>query len=165
LLLWAAECEVEVGSLSQAEVYVNMVRARAADSSGWVHTYVDNNDPTKGFTNTPAANYKVGLYTGQFTTNGQGYAREAVRFERRLELGMEGHRFFDLQRWDNGTGYMANVLNAYIQHESNVPKFNAIILSGATFKKGKTEIYPIPQIQIDLSVKNGKAVLVQNPNY
>ena len=165
VLLWAAECEVEIGSLSQAETYVNRVRSRAADPAGWVHTYVDNNDPSKGFTNIPAANYKVGLYTGQFASNGQGYAREAVRFERRLELGMEGHRFFDLQRYDNGSGYMADALNAYIQHESNVDKFNPVILKGATFKKGKTEIYPIPQIQIDLSVVSGKPVLIQNPNY
>ena len=165
VLLWAAECEVEIGSLSQAEAYVNSVRVRAADPTGWVHTYIDNNDPTKGFTTTPAANYKVGLYTGQFTANGQSYAREAVRFERRLELGMEGHRFFDLQRYDNGTGYMASVLNAYIQHETNVPKFNPVILKGATFKKDKTEIYPIPQIQIDLSVVAGVPVLKQNPNY
>jgi len=165
ILLWAAECEVEIGSLAQAEAYVNMVRGRAADPAGWVHTYIDPNNPTKGFTNIPAANYKVGLYTGQFTTNGQSYAREAVRFERRLELAMEGHRFFDLQRYDNGTGYMGDMLNAYIQHETHVPKFNAVVLSGATFKKGKTEIYPIPQAQIDLSNLNGKPVLVQNPNY
>src|SRR2546421_8763412 len=120
ILLWAAECEVEIGSLSQAEAYVNRVRARAADPAGWVHTYIDNNDPLKGFTNTPAANYKVGLYTGQFSSEGQTYSREAVRFERRLELGMEGQRFFDLQRWDNGSGYMAGILNAYFQHELHV---------------------------------------------
>ncbi|MEO6869303.1 MAG: RagB/SusD family nutrient uptake outer membrane protein [Ginsengibacter sp.] len=165
VLLWAAECEVEIGSLSQAEIYVNMVRARAADPTGWVHTYIDNNDPTKGFTNIPAANYKVGLYTGQFSAKGQDYAREAVRFERRLELGMEGHRFFDLQRYDNGTGYMEKVLDSYIQHELNVPKFNPVIYKGATFKKGKNEIYPIPQIQIDLSVVGNSPVLKQNANY
>ena len=165
VILWAAECEVEIGSLSQAETYVNLVRARAADPTGWVHTYIDNNNPTKGFTNIAAANYKTGLYNGQFSAKGQAYAREAVRFERRLEFGMEGHRFFDLQRYDNGTGYMNDVLNAYIQHELNVPKFNPVIFLGATFKKGKTEIYPIPQIQIDLSNVGGKPNLIQNPNY
>ena len=165
VILWAAECEVEIGSLAQAETYVNLVRARAANPAGWVHTYIDNATPTKGFTNIPAAKYTVGLYSGQFTVKGQAYAREAVRFERRLEFGMEGHRFFDLQRYDNGTGYMADVLNAYIQHELKVPKFNPVIFVGATFKKGKTEIYPIPQIQIDLSNGGGAQVLKQNPNY
>ena len=163
--MWAAECEVEIGSLAQAETYVNLIRSRAADQTGWVHTYIDNANPTKGFTNVAAANYKVGLYSGQFTAKGQAYAREAVRFERRLELGMEGHRFFDLQRYDNGTGYMTDALNAYIQHELKVPKFNPVIFVGATFKKGKTEIYPIPQIQIDLSNAGGSQVLKQNPNY
>ena len=59
VLLWAAEAEIEVGSLDKAEDYVNMVRNRAAKPETWVHTYVDNNDPSKGFTNTPAANYKI----------------------------------------------------------------------------------------------------------
>jgi hypothetical protein len=60
---------------------------------------------------------------------------------------------------------MGDVLNAYIQHETNVPNFNAVVLMGATFKKGKTEIYPIPQVQIDLSNVAEKPVLKQNPNY
>ena len=98
VLLWAAEVEVEIGSLSKAEMYVNLIRARAANPAGFVHTYIDPNDPLKGFTNIPAANYKVGLYTGQFTANGQTFARDAVRFERKIELAMENHRFFDLQR-------------------------------------------------------------------
>jgi hypothetical protein len=165
ILLWAAEVEVEIGSLSKAEGYVNRVRTRAADPAGWVHTYLDPNDPLKGFTSTPAANYKIGLYTGQFTAQGQDYARKAVRFERKLELAMEGHRFFDLQRYDNGTGYMADVLNEYIQHETHVPGYNFLYMQGAEFVQGKNELYPIPQNQIDLSVTGGSSMLNQNPNY
>jgi hypothetical protein len=163
ILLWAAEAEVEAGSLAQAEKYVNQVRSRAANPSGFVHTYVDNNDPSKGFTNQPAANYKVGLYTGQFTQRGQEYARKAVRFERKIELAMEGHRFFDLQRWDNGTGYMADVLNEYIKHETATYDYQ--ILKGATFKKGRNEYFPVPQNQIDRSKVNGSTVLKQNQGY
>lgn len=147
VLLWAAECEAEVGSLSQAETYVNIVRNRAANPAGWVQT--------------TAAHYVISPYNGQFVANGQQYARKAVRFERKLELAMEGHRFFDLQRYDNGTGYMSDVLNAYIQHETHIAGFNYQILNGAKFTKGKNELYPIPQAQIDLS----KGILKQNPGY
>jgi starch-binding outer membrane protein, SusD/RagB family len=164
VLLLAAECEVEAGSLANAEEYVNQVRARAADPIGWVKTYVDNNDPSLGFTNTPAANYKVGLYTGQFS-QGQDFARKAVRFERRLELAFEGHYFGDLQRWDNGTGYMADMVNHTIEHENLQPAEHAPSLKTAKFVKGKHELYPIPQTQIDKSTVNGTATLVQNPGY
>ncbi len=78
---------------------------------------------------------------------------------------MEGHRFFDLQRYDNGTGYMADVLNAYIQHETHIPGYTFQYMIGATFTKGKNELYPIPQAQIDLSMQNGAATLKQNSGY
>ncbi|MEJ0103836.1 MAG: RagB/SusD family nutrient uptake outer membrane protein [Bacteroidota bacterium] len=169
VLLWAAEVEVETGSLAQAETYVNMVRTRAANPDGFVHTYIDNNDPLKGFTNIPAANYKVGLYNGQFVANGQDFARESVRFERKLELAMENHRFYDLQRWDNGTGYMADVIEASHAHDVNIPGFlmegRDQWLGGARFTKGKNEYFPIPQTQIDLSNTGTGAALVQNPGY
>jgi starch-binding outer membrane protein, SusD/RagB family len=165
VLLWAAEVEVEVGSLARAEEYVNRVRARAANPDGWVKTYLDPSDPLKGFTSTPAANYKVGLYTGQFTAQGKDFARDAVRFERKLELAMEGHRFFDLQRYDNGTGSMAEVLNAYVKHETTVPGFNWVYMKNAKFEKGKNELYPIPQAQIDLSTTGEGPTLKQNPKY
>ncbi|MEO8794627.1 MAG: RagB/SusD family nutrient uptake outer membrane protein [Daejeonella sp.] len=158
VLLLAAEAEAEAGSLAEAERLVNLVRSRAANTEGWVHTYVDG-DPDKGFTDVPAANYRIGLYTGQFATRGQAYAREAVRFERRLELAMEGKRFFDLQRWDNGTGYMAGILNAYIAKELQFfPTYQ--ILKGAKFTQGQDEVFPIPQGQIDIS----QGTLKQNQN-
>lgn len=169
VLLWAAEVEVEIGSLSKAEEYVNRVRARAANPDGFVHTYIDNNDPLKGFTSTPAANYKVGLYTGQFTQNGKSFARDAVRFERKIELAMESHRFFDLQRYDNGTGYMADVMNSFFAHELSVANYQMEgreqYTPGGTFKKGKNEVFPIPQAQIDVSTTKNGPSLVQNPGY
>lgn len=175
VLLWAAEVEVEIGSLSKAETYVNRVRARAADPISWVKTYIDNNDPSKGFTNTPAANYKVGLYTGQFTANGQSFAREAVRHEFMIETAMENRRFFDLQRWDHkadapASGYMANVLNAALDHENNkIPGFqwegSVQYKAGQKFVKGKNEVFPIPQGQIDISREADGPTLIQNPGY
>lgn len=165
VLLWAAEVEVEIGSLAKAEEYVNMIRARAADPEGWVKTYINPEDPLQGFTDTPAANYFVGLYDGEFSANGKEFAREAVRFERKLELAMEGHRFFDLQRYDDGTGLMAEILNSYVQYELNVPGDMFSYLQGAKFTQGKNELYPIPQPQIDLSSTNEGLTLEQNPGY
>jgi hypothetical protein len=67
VLLWAAECEIEAttGSLNQAMVYVNMVRTRAADPTGWVKgrvTGYTGGDATKPIVDNtlPAANYVVG---------------------------------------------------------------------------------------------------------
>lgn len=98
VLLMAAEAKAELGILDEATDLVNEVRTRAANSP--VYTYVDNADPSKGFTTTEAANYNVGLYP---TFGSAAAALKAIRFERKLELAMEGQRFFDLVRWDNAT--------------------------------------------------------------
>ena len=143
VLLWAAECEVEVGSLTQAQVYVNMVRARAM--SGAAET-IDNSSGS------PSANYKMSLYTTPWTS--QTYARNAVRFERRLEFAEEGQRFFDLVRW----GIADTYLNAYQKTEQT--RAVGSVLTGATFIKGKNEYFPIPQQEIILDPK-----LKQNPGY
>lgn len=167
VLLWAAECEVEVGSLAKAEEYVNQVRARAANPGGFVHTYIDNSNPTAGFTNVPAANYKIGLYTGQFTANGQHFAREAVRFENRLEMAMEHKRQLDMRRYDGNDYDMSAVVNSFMARESVRPGFNTAnnYLTGK-FIRGKHELFPIPQGQIDRSVgADGNSVLIQNPGW
>lgn len=168
VLLMAAECEIEIGSLDKAETYVNMVRARAADPTGWVYknsTYDPNTGRyATGGTAAPADNYLIKTYpVGAFAAQGQDYARNAVHFERRLELAMEGHRFFDLQRWDNGTGSMAHTLNAYESVETNRHSF--YFGNPATFHKGVNEYFAIPQAQIDLENAAGPIILKQNAGY
>ncbi|MGB5273999.1 MAG: RagB/SusD family nutrient uptake outer membrane protein [Flavobacteriaceae bacterium] len=145
VLLMAAEAEIEAGSLETARGYVNQVRARAANPAYWV-----SNDGGA----TPAANYSIAEYPASQFAN-KASATAAVRFERKLELSGEGHRFFDLVRW----GVAAEELNAYLAYESTllVTKFG-----GATFKTGKSEYYPIPQTQIDIQ---GSDILQQNPGY
>lgn len=145
VLLMAAEAEVEAGSLEKAREYVNLVRNRAMNPDG----FVENPDGT------PSANYVIGEYTAAWTD--QAEARKAVRFERRLELAMEGHRFFDLVRW----GVAAETINEYLA----VEKDKRAYLIGASFKPGVNEYYPIPEQQIILSSINGVPTLQQNPGY
>jgi len=144
VLLMAAEAEIEAGSLETARMYVNMVRARAALSEHWVKN-ADGSD---------AANYVISEYPAA-AFSGQDAARDIVRFERKLELSGEGHRFFDLVRW----GIAAETLNTYLAYESQylVTKFG-----GASFTAGKNEYYPIPQAQIDIA---GTDVYTQNAGY
>lgn len=75
------------------------------------------------------------------TTTDQAELRTIIRHERRVELAMEQQRWFDLLRWD----IAAEVLQA----------------TGKSFQKGKHELLPLPQSEIDLSA--GK--LNQNPGY
>lgn len=60
-----------------------------------------------------------------------------IKAERRLELAGEGHRFFDLVRWNDA----------------------ATVLASRGFKAGKNEIFPIPYQEL----QNTK--IVQNPEY
>ncbi len=167
VLLWDAECEAQIGSLDQAEIYVNMVRQRAANTNGYVYlnaTY-DASSSTYSPQVTPGGNYSVKQYpAGAFTTNGQAYAINAIQMERRLELAMEGQRFFDLARWDNGSGSMAATLNAYVGVEKNRSGFYKVN-NTAVFTKGVNENFAIPLNEIDAENSTGKLALKQNPGY
>ncbi len=143
VLLMLAECEVEVGTVDKAREYVNLIRARAGNAAGFVQTPVNQ------------ANYKIGIYTTPWTD--KNVAREAVRTETRLELAMEGHRFFDLVRWKVAD----KVINDYIAFEQNKRTY----LKGAKFVAGKHEYFPIPQAEIINSSVDGKPTLKQNPGY
>jgi starch-binding outer membrane protein, SusD/RagB family len=155
LLLLAAEAEVELNGLEKARDYVNQVRRRAANPDGMVKQYKDDSKPAEGSTDKLAANYLIKEYTAAWTN--QAVAREAVRFERRLELGMEGHRFFDLVRW----GVAEKVLNDYLTVEARKRTY----LVGAKFTAGKSEYRPIPNDVYVRSSLDGKPTLTQNPGY
>lgn len=135
--LMAAECAVENGNLPRALELVNAVRNRAAKL------------PPKLINGKPAAIYKVNPYPVFPDAN---YARNAVRFERRLELAMEGHRFFDLVRW----GIAKQTLESYFNFEGQ--KF--AYLRGLTYET-RDDYFPIPQEQIDRS----QGTLKQNQGY
>lgn len=138
IYLMAAECAIENGDLPRALFLVNKVRARAALLP-----------PKTVAGGGIAAAYKVSPYPA-FAT--QDYARTAVRMERRLELAMEGHRFFDLVRW----GIAKQTLESYFGFEGGY--FN--YLKGITFE-ARDDHFPLPQDQIDRS----QGVLKQSEGY
>lgn len=146
VLLWAAECEVEVGDLEKAREYVNRVRSRA------INGCTVEIDWTTG---SPSATYLAGTYEDVWAD--EELARKAVRFERRLELALEGHRFFDLVRW----GIAGEYINDYL----TVEKTRISHLATVSFKENKHEYFPLPQIEIDLSTVNGQPLLKQNDGY
>ncbi|MDH3291952.1 MAG: RagB/SusD family nutrient uptake outer membrane protein [Gemmatimonadota bacterium] len=155
LLLLLAEANVEAGSLEEARAIVNEIRARAGMAAQGPGTSSSNiavaiNDPS-----TTWADYQIGLYPGPWTD--QAAARTAVRYERRLELAMEGQRFFDLRRW----GIAEQVLNAYLAVEGTRRPF----LTAATAFTARYNLFPIPPIQIELSRVEGEDRLQQNPGW
>ncbi len=156
VLLWAAEAAVETGDLEKARGYVNRLRARAANPSGFQEGATQGaTRPEYTLTGAPAANYVIGEYTAPWTD--AATARKAVRYESRLETAMEGNRFFDLQRW----GTQSQVLNEYLSRESRY----RIYLQGKSFTAPKNQFYPIPTYAIDRSFSEGEPTLTQDPNY
>ncbi len=145
VLLMLAECQIETNDLAGGLVNINLVRARAMNPDGFVKQIDVQGKPTT----TPAANYVIALYT---TLGTQANARLALQMERKLELGQEGHRFFDLNRWGN----TVTELNRVLAYEKTMPWGNA--LYGAAVVKASNVKFPIPQRQLDIS--NGK--LIQN---
>lgn len=116
VVLMYAEAANEMGQTNEALEKLEWVRARARNGNNTI---------------LPAV-----------TTTDQSLLRDAIRHERRIELAMEGERFFDLVRW----GIADSVLHA---------------AGKANFNSMRDDLLPIPQTQIDLS----KNVLKQNPGY
>jgi hypothetical protein len=163
VLLMAAECEIETnGSLTQARTWINDVRKRAqkyVQGAGTSEATISQAlpAPVAGIVTdiVNGTNYKIGEWP-VFANAAE--ATNALRWERRLELAMEGNRFFDLVRW----GIAASTLNAYV----NVEKNKMACYAGAeTFSNSKHTLFPIPAVEIELSKIDGQAQLKQNPGY
>ncbi|NDV96867.1 RagB/SusD family nutrient uptake outer membrane protein [Dysgonomonas sp. 521] len=127
VVLFRAEALIELGRQGEALPLINQIRERAQKSVDYV-SY--------------APNLNISLYIpGTNCTWNQDFARQALRWERRLEFAMEGSRFFDLVRW----GIAANVMSDFFKTESNRISY----YKNAQFTKNKNEYIPIPQKQIN----------------
>jgi starch-binding outer membrane protein, SusD/RagB family len=113
VLLMAAEALNENDNPDEALTYLNLVRERARQGDDSI--------------------------LPDITETNKDALRDLIIEERRLELAMEGHRFWDLVR----TGKAEQVLEPY------------------NFISGKHELLPIPQSEIDLA----QGVLTQNENW
>ena len=130
VLLERAEAYAQLGQSAEAIKLVNQVRSRAASSTQMIASY-----PSKY-----GVKFYVSNYTGSYSKE---QAIKIVKMERRLELGMESERFFDLVRW----GEAATVLNKYYAEEIG----HCAIYSSAHFTANKDEYLPIPFEQISAS--------------
>ncbi|MEG0454747.1 MAG: RagB/SusD family nutrient uptake outer membrane protein [Bacteroides sp.] len=115
VVLMAAESANELGKTAEANADLELVRAAARGNNANV--------------------------LPKITSLSQSVLRDAIRHERRVELGMEFDRFYDLVRW----GIASDVLHA----------------AGKVNYQPKNALLPLPQTEIDKS----KGVLIQNPNY
>lgn len=131
VLLMKAEALIEQNKdLDEARKLINEVRAKAARSVDASYTPVDCNPMV--------ANYLVREYGA--TGWSQDYARKAVRMERRLELAMEGLRWFDLLRWGNAV----ETVNNYYASEIKLRSY----YTGANLTEDEL-YFPIPVNQVD----------------
>lgn len=115
VLLMAAEVAIHENKFPKALEYINLIRERAANSAWWL---INKSNPHVGVANGKvagekfAANYKVSVYPEGYMNAGN--AMDILEREIRLELGMEGNRWFDLCRW----GKAKQTLEAYGKNEN-----------------------------------------------
>jgi hypothetical protein len=96
VLLWYAEALNELGRSTDALVPLNQVRKRARES------YL-NDDSLPGFGTIPIGLLPDVSYTAISDLRG------AIQHERRVELGFEFHRYFDVIRW--GEAYATQAMS------------------------------------------------------
>ena len=130
VLLERAEAYAQLNETGEAIKLVNEIRKRAKQSTGMIANYPSDY----------GVKFNISTYNGTYS---QEDALKIVKMERRLEMGMESERFFDLVRW----GEAEKVLNKYFAEETN----NCLIYRDAHFTANKNEYLPIPFSQVAAS--------------
>ena len=130
VLLERAEAYAQLNETGEAIKLVNEIRKRAKQSTGMIANYPSDY----------GVKFNISTYNGTYS---QEEALKIVKMERRLEMGMESERFFDLVRW----GEAEKVLNKYFAEEAN----KCSIYGDAHFTADKNEYLPIPFSQVAAS--------------
>lgn len=130
VLLERSEAYAQLNETGEAIKLVNKIRLRAKQSTGMIANYPSDY----------GVKFNISTYNGSYS---QEDALKIVKMERRLEMGMESERFFDLVRW----GEAEKVLNKYFAEETN----NCSIYGDAHFTADKNEYLPIPFSQVAAS--------------
>ena len=130
VMLERAEAYAQLGESAKAIALVNDIRKRAKQSTGMIANYPSDY----------GVKFNIATYDGSYSKE---ETLKIVKMERRLEMGMESERFFDLVRW----GEAESVLNKYFAEETD----NCSIYSAAHFTKNKNEYLPIPYSQVAAS--------------
>lgn len=116
VLLWKAEALIQTNNIAEGVDLINQVRKRARN--GQVDILPDRNR----------------------ATTDANLARQWLQHERRIELGLEGHRLSDLKRWKIAKSTLTALGKPYLD---------------------KHDLYPIPQTEVDKTAEK----ISQNPDY
>ena len=133
VMLMRAEALIELGRLQEARTIINDIRQRAKNS---IKKHIEY----------AADQCDIALYPESYFQDKET-ARKCLRWERRLEMGMEGSRFFDLRRW----GIASETLNSYFKSEAKDVYDGqpyAEYYKDANFTPGKNEFWPVPYNQL-----------------
>lgn len=133
VMLMRAEALIELGRLQEARTIINDIRQRAKNS---IKKHIEY----------AADQCDIALYPESYFQDKET-ARKCLRWERRLEMGMEGSRFFDLRRW----GIASETLNNYFKSEAKDVYDGqpyAEYYKDANFTPGKNEFWPVPYNQL-----------------
>ena len=131
VLLMRAEAMIETGNIEGGRNIINKIRERASKSVAKHIAYAQGQCEIAQYDKFPTLDY----------------ARKALRWERRLELAMEGHRFFDLRRW----GMASSTLNKYFETEQQDEyegQTYCFYYKDAFFTANKNEYFPIAHNQL-----------------